>query len=193
MKKIILASLTAFIGAFAAHSAQAAPETYTLDPSHTTVIWHANHVGFSNPTGLFPLVNGTITLDDANPANSKVTATIETGLISTGNPKFNEHLSSKDFFNVAEFATATFVSDKVETTGADTAKVTGNLTLLGVSKPVTLDVKLNKSGDHPFTKKKTVGFSATATLKRSDFGLSYGIPNVSDEIPLNIEAEASVQ
>ena len=168
-----------------------AAETYKLDPGHSTVIWDAVHFGFSKPHGLFPMVNGTLTLDEKTPVNSKVEATISTAAIVTGNAKFDEHLKSADFFNVAKFPEAKFVSDKVEVTGKDTAKVTGNLTLLGVTKPVTLDVKLNKKDVNPFTKQPTVGFSATTTIKRSEFGINYAIPGVSDDVTIQIESEAN--
>lgn len=170
----------------------AAPETYTLDPMHTNIVWSANHVGFSNPSGKFATVSGSLVLDEAAPANSKVTVEIDPASIVTGLPKFDEHLKSKDFFNVVQFPKASFVSDKVEVTGKDTAKVTGNLTLLGVTKPVVLDVKLNKIGENPFSKVKTAGFSAKTTIKRSEFGMNYGIPAVSDDVVLSIESEANV-
>lgn len=169
-----------------------AADTYTIDPTHTTVVWSANHLGFSQPHGLFPMVEGTITVDEAAIANSKVDVTIKPGLVVTGNEKFDAHLKNADFFNVEKFPSATFKSTKVEKTGDKTAKVTGDLTLLGVTKPVTLDVTLNKKGEHPMNKKQTVGFSATGTIKRSDFGINYALPNVSDEVPLIIEAEASL-
>lgn len=186
-KVLALLAAAAFITPF---SAQAA-DTYTLDPAHTTVIWEANHFGFSNPHGLLPMVEGTVTLDEAAPANSMVDVTINTGLISTGNPKFDDHLKTKDFFNVGEYGKATFKSTKVEVTGEKTAKVTGNLTLLGKEQPVTLDVVFNKKGEHPFTKKPTVGFSATGVVKRTLFGMNFGAPNVSDDVKITIEAEAS--
>ncbi len=186
-KLLALLAAAAFVTPLSAHAA----DTYTLDPSHTTVIWKANHVQFSNPNGLLPMVEGTITLDEAAPANSKVDVTVNTGLIVTGNTKFDDHLKNKDFFNVGEFPKATFTSTKVEPTGDKTAKVTGNLTLLGVTKPVTLDVTFNHKGENPFSKKETVGFSATGVVKRSEFGMGYGIPAVSDEVHISIEAEAA--
>ena len=97
------------------------------------------------------------------------------------------------FFNSEQFPTATFSSNKVEITGPDTAVVTGDLTLVGVTKPVTLDVKLNKIGENPISKLKTAGFSATGVVKRSEFGISYALPGVSDEVQIAIEAEANVQ
>ena len=171
-------------------SAQAA-ETYTLDASHTAVTFHINHFGFSNPSGKFMNVEGSVTLDEKDPAKSSVEVTIPVAKLETGVPKLNEHLMTKDFFDVATYPTAIFKSDKVEVTGASTAKVTGNLTLHGVTKPVTLDVTLNKIGEN-MMKKKTAGFSATATLKRSDFGITTYIPNLGDDVKLDIESEANL-
>lgn len=168
----------------------AAEETFTLDPNHTYVLWHANHFGFSEPSGKW-LASGTLVLDKEKPQNSKVNATIQVGDISTGIPKLDEHLKGKLFFDVAKFPTATFVSDKVVTTGKDTAKVYGTLTLHGVSKQVMLNVKLNKVAMSPITNKMTAGFRATTLLKRSDFGISSLLPGVSDDIKIEIQAEAS--
>lgn len=174
-----------------AFPALAAPETYTIDPNHTNVIWFANHFGFSNPSGKFAAVSGTLTLDEANPANSKVSVSIATATLMTGIAKFDEHLKSADFFDVAQYPAANFVSNQVEITGSDTAKVHGTLTLRGVAKPVVLDVKLNKIGEFPMNHKKTAGFSASTILKRSDFGMSYGLPGVADDVKVIIESEAN--
>lgn len=190
MKSLLIAALASTLSF---SSAYAAAETYTLDPGHTNVVWRVNHLGFSTQSGKFGAAEGTLTLDEAAPEKSKVEAKIPVASLVTGNDKLDTHLKSKDFFNLEAFPTATFVSDKVEPTGKDTAKVTGTLTLLGVAKPVTLDVKLNKIGEHPMSKKKSVGFNATTTIKRSDFGMSFGVPNVSDEVSIDIAAEGSVQ
>ncbi len=187
----------AFFGILAAATIFTAPaafaaETYTLDPSHTTVIWEANHFQFSNPHGLLSMIEGKVTLDEANPAASMVEATWNAKNLFTGNPKFDEHLQSKDFFNIGEFPTASFKSTKVEPAADNkTAKVTGNLTLLGVTKPVTLDVTFNHKGEHFMTKKPTVGFTATGSIKRSEFGMKFGVPGVSDDVKITIEAEAN--
>lgn len=172
--------------------ANAAPEKYTFDPSHTSVLWHANHFGFSNPMGRFGIKSGTLVLDEAKPNDSKLDVTMDIASLTTGIDKFNEHLSSPDFLDVKKFPTATFKSTKVEVISKDVAKVTGDLTLHGVTKSVVLDVKLNKIGEHPMTKTKAAGFSAVATIKRSDFGISAYVPNVSDEVKLEIEAEAGL-
>lgn len=169
-----------------------AADKYNFDPNHTAVIWQANHFGFSNPSGRFMGIEGVLTLDEKKPENSSVIATIPTGNIVTGIDKFNEHLKSKDFFNVTEFPNATFVSSKIELSGKEIAKVHGTLTLLGVSKAVILNVKLNKIGDNPIIKKRTAGFSASTTIKRSDFGMNYALPGVSDEVQITIETEANL-
>ena len=186
-KAFILSTLSFSI----ASSAYAAAETYTLDPSHTNIIWQINHFGFSNPSGKMTKTEGTVTLDEKHPENSKVTATISTNDILTGIPKLDEHLKTADFFDSAKFPIATFASDKVELSGKDTAKVHGNLTLHGVTKPITLEVKLNKVGINMMNK-KTAGFSASTTLKRSDFGIMKYLPALGDEVPVSIEAEANI-
>jgi polyisoprenoid-binding protein YceI len=172
--------------------AQAA-EIYDFDPSHTMVNWQANHFGFSNPTGKFPFVTGHFTLDEKKPASSKVEAVIDLAKISTGDEKFDAHLKNADFFNVTKYKTAKFTSNKVEVTGKNTAKVYGTLTLLEKTNPVVLDVTLNKIGENPMSKKKTSGFTAVTTIKRSDYGINYAIPGVSDEVKLHIEAEGTLR
>lgn len=189
MTKTLLAGLLA--GFALIGTANAAPQTYTLDPGHTTIIWNAEHMGFSHPHGLFSMAEGTLTLDEAAPENSKVEATVKLDNLFTGQEKFDDHLKSKDFFNVKEFPVATFKSTKVEKTGDKTAKVTGDLTMLGVTKPLTLDVTYNKSAPNPMSQKPTVGFSAKGVIKRSDWGMKYGLPNISDDVPIVIEAEAN--
>lgn len=205
MKRLLLSALSvaALSSAIPAHATAdkvapavapaSASGTYNFDASHTSASWTVEHMGYSHFSGKFPGITGTLVLDEAKPENSKVNITVNTGDVVTGVDKLNEHLKTDSFFNVAKFPTATFVSTKVEPTGKDTAKVTGNLTLLGVTKPIVLDVKLNKQGDHPMMHKKWVGFDATTTVKRSDFGMSYGVAMVSDDVPVTIEAEAGAQ
>lgn len=169
-----------------------AAETYILDPMHTYVAWHVSHFGFSRPSGKW-LAEGTLLLDEQKPQNSKVDVTIKVSDLITGIPKLDEHLKSKDFFDVEQFPTATFVSDKVDVTGKKTATVYGMLTLHGVSKPVVLHVILNKMDISPISNKKTVGFSATAEIKRSDFGMNAYLPGVGNEVKLDIEAEGQLK
>lgn len=169
-------------------SARAA-DNYTIDPNHSHVLWHISHFGFSSPTGKW-MAEGTLVVDEEKPENTKVNATIKIADIITGIPKLDAHLKNADFFDVAKYPTATFVSNKVNVTNKNTAKVEGTLTLHGVSKPVTLDVTLNKMGNNPMTNKKTLGFTAHTTIKRSDFGMTKYLPNLGDEVKIHIEAEA---
>ena len=191
MKHMILGgvALMALAMPITAHAA----DTYTFDPFHTNLYWKANHFGFSNPSGKFATVTGTVMLDETAPNTSVVNVTVNTGSVVTGIDLFNEHLKSDKFYNSEKFPTATFVSTKVDVTGKDTAKVTGDLTLLGVTKPVTLDVTLNKIGESPISKLKTAGFTATGVVKRSEFGINYALPGVSDDVQLTIDAEANIQ
>ncbi|KTC93045.1 MULTISPECIES: YceI family protein [Legionella] len=167
----------------------AAAETLTLDPQHSYVLWEIDHLGFSTQAGKW-YVNGTVTLDQGQPQNSKVEATIKIANIVTGIPELDKHLQGPLFFDVAKYPTATFVSNKVDVLSKTKAKVEGMLTLRGVTKPVTLDVTLNKVGKSPITDKMTVGFTASTTIKRSDFGMNTLIPQVGDEVKIQIGAEA---
>lgn len=194
MKKHTLTLLTAtalLLGGYSA--AQASPEAYSFDPTHTNIVWKAEHFGFSKPSGRFGIKDGIVYLDEENPANSSVEVTIDVNNLVTGIEKFDAHLKSSDFLDVENFPTATFKSTSVEVTGEKTALVTGDFTLHGVTKPVVLDMTLNKIDVNPISEKKTAGFSGTITIKRSDFGISLYVPNVSDEVEISIEAEAAVQ
>ena len=165
-------------------------ETYTLDPGHSYVSWQISHFGFSNPSGKW-LANGTLSVDETKPQNSKVNVVIKVADIVTGIPKLDDHLRNADFFDTDKYPNATYVSDKIVMTGKDTAKLYGTLTLHGISKPITLNVKLNKLDVSPITQKKTAGFTATADLKRSDFGITKYLPGLGDKVKLNIEVEAA--
>jgi polyisoprenoid-binding protein YceI len=169
--------------------AHAEPKHYTLEKPHTQIFFTVNHLGFSNSTGQFIDYNGAIDFDQAAPESSKVEATIKTASLTMANQKWDDHLKGADFFNVEKFPDITFKSTGVKKTGADTADITGDLTILGVTKPVVLATKLNKVGAHPMSGNDHVGFSATTTFKRSDFGMKYGLPNVGDDVTVRIEVE----
>ena len=176
----------------AAVTAQAAPVTYTMDPGHTFVLFSWNHFGFSNPTANLSLGQGTLVFDDKDPSKSSVDVTLPLADLDTHVSKLDEHLKKPDFLDADKYPTITFKSTKVQAVGGNKYKVTGDLTVHCVTKPVTLDATLNKSGEHPMMKVPTVGFDAVATLKRSDFGVGAYVPNVSDEIKVRITTEASV-
>ena len=174
---------------FAACANAEGTEKFSLDPQHSSVRWEISHFGFSSPSGKW-LANGTLDLDEKNPANSRIDVTIDVADLITGIPELDKHLRGALFFDTEKYPIATFVSDKIKVTGKDTAQVQGNLTLRGITKPVTLDVKLNKYAKNPINDKQTAGFSATATLKRSDFGMKTLLPGLGDKVKLTIEVEA---
>jgi polyisoprenoid-binding protein YceI len=181
----------ALLSALVAAPAFAAPVEYTMDPNHTQVRFGWTHFGFSKLEGMFEKVSGTFVYDPQNVAGSSVNASIDLTGIDTGVDKLNEHLATPDFFDVAKFGTATYKSTKVSAAGEGKLTVEGELTLHGVTKPVTLDVTVNNVGPHGMTQKPSAGFDATATLTRSDFGIDKYVPNVSDEIRLEITTEAT--
>ncbi|WP_426701071.1 YceI family protein [Rhodanobacter sp. Col0626] len=176
----------------AAVSVQAAPVTYKLDPSHTMVLFSWNHFGYSNPTADFGLGEGTVVFDEQQPAKSSVDVTLPLAQLDTHVPALDKHLKEADFFNAGKYPTVTFKSTTVQPLGGNKFKVTGNLTVHGVTKPVVLDATLNKVGPHPMSKAQSIGFDATASIKRSDFGVGAYVPNVSDDITIRITTEGSV-
>lgn len=185
----------------AAATAPAAPEaaaiqvasgTYKLDPAHTDVLVQWNHMGFSNPSAHFGNADGAVVYDAADVSKSSVQVTLPLSSLNSFTGKFDEHLRSGDFFDAAKFPTATFKSTKVEAAGTNKLTVTGDLTIKGVTKPVVLDVTVNGAGEHPMSKAPSVGFDATTTLKRSDFGVGAYAPAVSDDVKVRITTEASV-
>ncbi|WP_294391663.1 YceI family protein [uncultured Sphingomonas sp.] len=159
--------------------------TYTVDPNHTQVLWSVDHMGFSVLQGAFGSPTGTLTLDPKNPAAAKLSLTFPMTAITTTSAMFKEHLSSANWFDVAKYPEATFVSTKVAASGRG-AQVTGNLTIKGVTRPVTLQAKFYGAGTNPMSKATTVGFSATGTVRRSDFGLGAAVPVVDDQVQLTI-------
>lgn len=181
-----------FAAAFALVAHAASATTYTLEPNYTQGVLRWDHLGFSYPAAQFAQGTGTLEFDENEPAMASIRVTIPTASLSTGVPDLDEHLKSEDFFDVAKFPTATFVSTRVEKgMGMNQFKVTGNLTIRKITKPVTLDVTLLKIGKNVRTEVATVGFDAKGTLKRSDFGLGAFVPQVSDEIRLLVTTQAA--
>ncbi len=181
---IVLSLLTA--------TAIAAPLTYHLDPNHTQVLARWEHFGFSHPSANFGQVEGALVYDADDVAASSVKVRLPLSGLDTFVPALDEHLRGQDFFDAEQYPAITFDSTKVEAAGEGKLKVTGDLTIKGVTKSVVLDVTLNKAAVQPMTKRPAIGFDATATIKRSDFGIVQFVPNVSDEITLRITTEASV-
>ena len=175
--------------------ALAAPESYTVDPFHTFPNFEVGHVGMSVMRGQFTKTTGKFMIDHAAKAGSLEIA-VQTASITTGDtdkagrPRTrDEHLRTPDFFNVAEFPTMTYKSTSVKFNGDNPGTIEGNLTLLGVTKPVSLHVENWKCGPNPASKKEMCGGNASGSLKRTDFGMKFGVPALSDEIKLWIEVE----
>lgn len=187
MKKFLLT-----ICLFCFISTTIASTNYNFDSDHTYVTFQVSHFGFSDVSGKF-MAYGNLELNPTAPQNSKVAITIDTTRANTGIGELDDILTGKNFFNASQFSTATFVSNKIILTGKNAAKIYGTLTLRGIAKPIVLEVKLNKSGIHPYSKKQALGFSGTASLKRSDFDMKGYLPGVGDEVKLTIQAEAEVQ
>jgi polyisoprenoid-binding protein YceI len=188
----------------AAPAAPAMPKVpagdYKLDPAHANLEFKVNHLGFSHYTARFTDFDASLKFDPANPSASSVEATIDPKSLTLPRPPagFKDELTGKNWLDAAQFPAITFRSTKVEVTGANTAKVTGDFTLHGVTKPVVLDATFNGGyAGHPMDPHARIGFSARGVFKRSDFGIGFGVPapgttmGVSDEVDVNIEAEFS--
>ena len=174
-------------GAAAGAAAGVSAGRYTVDANHTQVIWSVDHFGFNRLYGMVGSMSGTLDIDPARPNAAKLAIDIPLSGLTVSSPGFAKHLATPDLFDTAKFPTARFVSRSVTVRG-NQASIVGDLTLRGVTRPLTLDARLSGSGANPMNKKPTVGFAATATLKRSDFGLGYAVPAVSDEVKLEITA-----
>ncbi len=191
-----LAALLALGLASATLPAQAAPEVYKLDPRHTSIAFLTHHIGFSETVGQFLKAEGSFTYDIETNTLSKLDVTIDATSVFTNDEKRDKHVLGKDFLNAAVFPAITFTMTKAEAKGAMIGTVTGDLTILDVTKPMTLDVILNKAGDYPFAIGSKIpfvlGITAAATIKRSDFGMTYAVANgwVGDEIEIFISFEA---
>ncbi|WP_179379420.1 YceI family protein [Jannaschia marina] len=174
----------------AAAPALADTETYEVDASHAQTLFSYNHLGYSTTFGMFSGWEGTIEFDAEAPENSSVEVSIPASAMFTGWEKRDEHFSSPDFLDAAANDVVTFVSTGIEVTGENTANITGDLTLGGVTQEVTLEATLNQMGDHPQQQKPWLGFDATTTLLRSDFDAGAFAPFVSDEVEVTISIEA---
>lgn len=181
----------ALIAAMALSSTAAfAADKYTLDSSHSQIVFSYNHLGFSTTYGMFSGFEGEIMFDNDAPENSKVSVSMPVSSMFTGWEQREAHFLSADFLNAAENAIVSFASTGIEVTGENTAKITGDLTVAGTTKAVVLDAVMNKSGAHPLAAKPWMGFDATTTLLRSDFGVGGFAPAVSDEVQVMISIEA---
>ncbi len=187
MKKLI--SLASALVFFAATQAQAAADKYTYDTLHTQILFSVNHMGFTYSHGRFNKFDGGFILDEQKPEASSANITIDVNSLDMASAVWNDHVKEK-FLEPAKYPTISFKSTGIKRTGDKTATMTGDLTMHGVTKPVTLNVALNKIGLNPMIKsQKDAGFSITGSLKRSDFGMTAFIPMVGDEIALDIQVD----
>lgn len=176
--------------ALAAGTASGEPRRFELDSSHSQIVFSYNHLGFSTTYGMFSGFEGVLMLDEDSPANSSVEVRFPVTSMLTGWERRFEHFMGRDFFNAGENDMVSFRSTGVEMRGDAAATVTGDLTVNGVTREIALDAALNKLGRNPRSGVPWVGFDATATLKRSDFGLGRYAPAVGDEIEVLISIEA---
>lgn len=173
-----------------ASAAQAGSVTYQLDPTHTFVVLSRNNYGFSNPCIVAGIDHGTLVFDRDDPSKSSVRVSLPVARITTFVAQLDKEFQSPMFFDASRFPTISFQSTRVQYMGHDRYTITGNLSAHGVTRPIVLHARLNKVGENPMTRKQAIGFDATGSLKRSEFGLGFNAPNVSDEIALKITLQA---
>ena len=188
MKRLILAAVLALTAA----PAFAAPVAYTLDPAHTQTTFVVDRFGFTSVLGAFTTAQGTIWIDEAAPANSRVDAQVTVASLYAGDATREDHVKDERWLNGAVNPILSFKSTKVVPTGPDTADVTGDLTLNGVTRPVTFKVKLNKIGKAPGSGKQAAGFTITGSVHRRDFNVGAAVPPglIGEDVAIRIEALA---
>lgn len=191
IKRCLLLAIfsSAWLGQLTHAQVSVPSSSYSVDPAHGYISLGYNHMGYSHPTIRVTGFEADLTLDAANIENSEVNVTMEASTLDSGVEEFDGHLYGEKFFNVAKFPSITFISTRVKDNGDGTLAITGDLTVKGVSKPVTLNATLNKAGVNPLKKAAAVGFSARAAIKRSEWGLGEHVPIVSDDVVISIEVE----
>lgn len=188
MKKLALVAAVSGLCAFS-NAALAAPEIFVIDPNHTAPRFEYNHFGYSNQMHRFDKSSGKIVLDRVAQTGS-VEVTIDATSVNTGLALFNAHIQGEDFFGTAKYPNIGFKSTKVRFDGGKPVAVEGNLTIKGVTRPVTLNMTSFHAMPHPMNKKDAIGANASTKINRSDFNMGKYVPNVSDEVTLSIAVEA---
>jgi polyisoprenoid-binding protein YceI len=166
-----------------------AADTYKIDPVHSSVVFKIKHLDITYVYGRFNNAAGTLTIDEKNPANSAVAVTVNAADVDTANEKRDAHLRSPDFFNAEKYGTISFTSRKFEKVGENTYTVSGDLTLLGVTRPLTASVRHTGSGNDPWGGYRT-GYETSFSIKRSDFGMTYLLEGVADDVTIHVSVEA---
>jgi polyisoprenoid-binding protein YceI len=192
MQKLTKLTAALILATVAAAPALAAPETFAVDSTHTFPRFSYNHLGYSIQMSRFDKATGTVTLDKAA-RTAAVDIVIDTKSVNTGSATFNEHIQGEDFLDTAKHPTATFKSTKVVFEGDKPVSIDGNLTLKGITKPVTLKVTSFHAMPHPMMKKDAIGANATTKVKRTDFNMGKNVPYVGDEVTIDISLEAVKQ
>ena len=187
-----LAVASLLVGAGLSQPSRAETVAYTVDTVHSRVTFYVNHLGFSNSVGEFHLADATLNVDVNDWSRSSIEARLPVESLNLGDLKWQTHILSADFLEAAKYPEIRFASTRVESTGSGRGKLYGNLTIHGVTKPVVLDLRLNKAGEHPMRKTPAVGFTATTVVKRSEFGVAAYVPAGADELDVRIEIEAYV-
>jgi len=193
MKRLLAAMIASAAVAATAAPAFAAEVAYGMDSAHTETTFTIDRFGFTSVIGIFAKSEGTIWLDEAAPEKSRVEATVSVDSLFTGDATRDQHVKGERWLNAAKSPTMTFKSTKVQKTGADTAKVTGDMTIMGVTQPVVLDVKLNKIGTAPNNQKKQAGFTITGSVSRKAFGSAGAAGVIGDAVAIRIETLAMAQ
>jgi len=193
MKRLLAALIAGAALSATAAPSMAAEVAYKLDEAHTETTFVIDRFGFNSVIGIFARSEGTIWLDEAAPEKSRVEATVYVDSLLSANTTRDEHLKGERWLNAVKSPTMTFKSTKVEKTGADTAKVTGDMTIMGVTQPVTLEVKLNKIGKSPNSQKQQAGFTITGSVSRKAFGSASAAGMIGDSVAIRIEALAVAQ
>jgi len=191
--KRLLAAISAGAALSAAVPAFAAEVAYKLDSAHTETTFAIDRFGFTSVIGIFAKSEGTIWLDEAEPEKSRVEAVVSVDSLFSGDPARDQHLKGERWLNATANPIMTFKSTKVEKTGETTAKVTGDMSIMGVTQPVTLDVKLNKIGTAPNNQKRQAGFTITGQISRKAFGSASAAGVIGDTVDIRIETLAVAQ
>ena len=189
MNRIARLTAALLVSAAAASPALAAPQTYVVDGTHTFPSFSYSHFGLSTQLSKFDKTTGTVTLDKEAKTGA-VDITIDMKSVNTGYETFNEHIQEADFFDTANYPTATFKSTKVNFEGDKPVSIEGDLTIKGVTKPVTLQVTHFANMPHPMLKKDAIGADATVVIKRSEFNAGKFAPNVGDNVTITVSLEA---
>jgi len=188
-----IAGLIAILAGTGAGAAMAEPADFVLDPRQTSITFFVHHLEFADVAGMFLESRGSFTYDEATQELSDLEVVVETASVFTDDEERDNHLRSADFLNIREFPEMTFVGTGTERLGENTGLIHGELTLLGVTRPLTLEARLNKTGRWPFLDERyALGVDATGRISRSDFGMTYGVDNgwVGDEIEFVIGFQA---